>query len=244
LTKPSRKTDNSNDSTVLAIGDLHLPFAHPDHLPFLEACYSNYKCTRVVCLGDEIDSYAVSNYSHDPDGYSAGHEFEEALKGLHLLYKVFPKVEVCASNHTARPWKLAARSGLPERFLRDVKTVLEAPAGWSWADHVQVDGVIYEHGEGFTGPQAAIKAAVSNGCSTVIGHIHAYAGIAYSSLGETHLSGTNVGCLIDDTKYAFAYARHFKSRPWIGVGIVDRGVPRLIPMLMDKRKRWTGKLPA
>jgi LmbE family N-acetylglucosaminyl deacetylase len=60
------------NEVVMAIGDLHYPFAHTDHLEFLKAVQKLYKPTQIVCMGDEIDGAAISNYDPNPDGYSPG----------------------------------------------------------------------------------------------------------------------------------------------------------------------------
>lgn len=227
---------------VMAIGDMHCPFEHPDTLAFLLAVKAQYKPTQFVCLGDEIDGHALSDYVHDPDGMSAGMEHRAAIEKLRIIYKHFPKMKVCTSNHTARPFRKAFKAGIPASFLRSYRELLEAPAGWSWKHQWVVDGIIYEHGEGFSGERAHILAAKGNMQSTVIGHIHSFAGINYVSTPDQLLFGFNVGCLIDTKAYAFAYGANFKSRPIIGVGIVYKGVPVFVPMILTKGGRWIGKL--
>lgn len=227
---------------VLAIGDIHYPFAHPDHFEFLQAVKESYKPTKIVCMGDEIDAHALSDYDHDPDGYSAGHELEEAITKLKKLYKLFPRVDVCTSNHTARPFRRAMKYGFPKALFKSYSEFLQAPKGWVWEDKFVIDNVIYEHGEGFSGQQGAIKAAIANMQSTVIGHLHSWAGIQFHANPRFLIFGFNVGCLIDKDSYAFGYGRVMKNKPIIGVGIIDKGVPTYIPMRLRKDGRWVGKL--
>lgn len=229
---------NKGKETVLAIPDMHTPFEHPDTIPFLKWLREKYRPTKVVCLGDEIDMHAVSDHDKDPDGFSAGHELERAIEHLQPVYRLFPDVLVCTSNHTARPYRQAFKFGLPKAFLKSYHEFLGAPRGWVWADSHEVDGVIYEHGEGFSGQQAAINAAKANAQSTVIGHVHSFAGIQFSANPKQLIFGFNVGCLIDKTKYAFAYGNKFKNKPIIGAGIIRRGIPVYIPMIMDSSGRW------
>lgn len=227
---------------VLAIGDIHYPFAHPDHLEFLKAVTKMWQPTEFVCMGDEIDAHALSNFDHDPDGYSAGHELTAAIAELKKLYAIFPEMKVCTSNHTARPFRRGMKFGLPKALFKGYAEFLEAPKGWEWADKWEVDGVLYEHGEGQTGKNGALNAAVGNMQSTVIGHIHSYAGIAYYANPKHMIFGFNVGCLIDKDAYAFGYGAKIKTKPIIGVGVVASGIPAFIPMQLDKWGRWTGKL--
>lgn len=229
---------------VMAIPDFHAPFEHKDAYEFLKAVKRKEGPTKFVNLGDEADMHAFStNFRPDPDGDSPGHELKRAVSHLKAsLYKLSPDMLVCTSNHTARPFRKAFEFGLPKAVLKAYSEFLEAPKGWKWADHHEVDGVRYEHGEGVSGANGAIKAALQNMQSTVIGHIHAFAGIQYSANPRHLVFGFNTGCLIDKDQYAFAYGRTIRAKPILGVGLVERGVPRFIPMNLSTKGRWTGKL--
>ena len=230
---------------VLAIPDLQIPFQHVNALEFLKAVKAKYKPTVTVCIGDEVDFHALSDYDADPDGFSAGHEMRRALRVLRPFYRAFPEVLSCTSNHTVRPFKRAFKSGIPRHFLRSYTEFMEAPRGWEWRNFFIVDGIRYEHGHslgGGLGVTVAARAPLKNGRSTVFGHFHANAGIHWLSSPEALLFGFNIGCLIDAKSYAFNYALESKSRPILGCGIIDRGVPIFIPMLLNKRSRWIGEL--
>lgn len=229
-------------STVLAIPDLHCPFEHPDAVAFLAAVKKKYNPTAVICLGDEGDFHGLSEYDHDPDGDSAGREYKEMLDHLKPIYKMFPNVKVCTSNHTARPFRKAFKHGIPKAFIRSYAEFMKAPKGWKWADSWEIDGVIYEHGEGFSGREGAIKSAQGNMQSTVIGHIHSFAGIQFSANAKHLIFGMNAGCLIDSSAYAFAYGKKMKVKPILGCGIVKDGVPTFIPMLLNSQGKWIKKL--
>lgn len=227
---------------VLVIPDLQYPFAHRDHLDFLKALVKKYRPDQVVNIGDEVDFHAISEWDHDPDGLSAGDELKAGVRELKTLYALFPNVRVCTSNHTARPFRRAKKYGIPAAFIRDYREFLEAPPGWRWADSWEIDGVRYQHGEGFSGQAGALKAALTNMQSTVIGHIHSHAGIQYSANSKYLIFGFNVGCLIDRHAYAFAYGKMHPNKPILGAGLVINGIPLFVPMLLDKKSRWVGKL--
>lgn len=228
---------------VLVISDTQIPFQHKDYIPFLKAVAKKYKTDCVVHAGDEIDAHALGDFDHDPDGMSAGDELKAALKELKNLYRAFPVVKSCRSNHTDRPLRLAFRHGLPRAFLKDYKEFLQAPEGWSWADYWIIDGVRYEHGVGYSGQLGALKAAKTNMRSTVIGHLHAFAGINYFANSDIIAFGFNVGSLIDVKSYAFNYGKYYAQKPIIGCGVVLNGIPSFVPMLLNKRGRWIGTLP-
>lgn len=227
---------------VLALPDIHFPAHHVDLFPFLKAVKAKYKPHEVICLGDEIDAAALGEWDKDPDQPGAKDELELAIKYLKILYKIFPKVKVCTSNHTSRIYRKAAKAGLPSKLLKSYNEILEAPATWRWQDYWEVDGVLYEHGEGFSGQQGALKAAMQNMQPTVIGHLHSYAGIQYYANSKHLIWGFNAGCLIDRANPAFNYGKHIKAKPIIGVGLIINGVPQFISMRLNKKGRWIKKL--
>ncbi len=226
-------------STVLAMPDIHFPAHHPDTFEFLKHIKKTYQPNAIVCLGDEIDAAALGDWDKDPDQPGAGDELTKAIDYLKELYKIFPNVKVCTSNHTSRIYRRAHKAGMPKRLMRSYNEILEAPKGWVWEDRWEIDGVIYEHGEGFSGQQGALKAAVQNMQATVIGHLHSYAGIQYYANAKHLIWGFNAGCLIDRHHAAFNYGKHIKAKPIIGVGIIEAGVPRFVPMLLSKNGRWS-----
>lgn len=208
---------------VLAIPDLHAPYEHPDALKFLRKVYKDYQCDRVVCLGDEVDMHALSFHDHDPDLPNASAELEACFRFLKRLYKTFPDVSVCTSNHTSRPFRRAKKFGIPSAFMRSYAEFLKAPATWEWRDRWVIDGVQYIHGEGFSGKYGALRAAESHRQSTVMGHIHSYGGVTYSASNKDKIFAMNAGCLIDEKHRAFSYGKHFPHKPTLGCGVVIEG---------------------
>lgn len=208
---------------VLAIPDLHAPFQHKRAIEFLVYVYKHFKCDMVICLGDELDFHALSRWPKNPDGHSAGFEFSLGLAFLKELYSVFPNVRVVHSNHTSRPYKKAYEYGLMSALLKDYKTLLEAPDGWSWHEKIEQDNVLYLHGEGFSGQNAHTRAAMLNRKSTVIGHIHSFGGVQYMQSYSDRIFAMNAGCLIDVDSYSFAYAKTLANKPTLGCGVVLNG---------------------
>lgn len=230
--------NNKGKLRILAIPDLHIPFEHRDALAFLKWAKKKYSPDVVVNLGDEADMHALSDYDKDPDGFSAGDELIKTKEKLSEYYSLFPETMVCTSNHTSRPFRRALKYGIPKAYLRDYREFLDAPKGWEWHDHWSVDGTRFEHGQGYSGSMGALKAALTNMEPTVIGHIHSHAGIQFAANDKHLVWGMNAGCLIDRHAYAMAYGRHMPSKPILGLGIIDKGVPSFVPMLLDGRGRW------
>ena len=65
----------------------------------------------------------------------------------------------------------------------------------------------------------------------VMGHLHSNAGISIVSTHGQRIWGMNVGCLIDNEAYAFAYNKYTRQKPVLGVGVVVDGglTPIFIP---------------
>lgn len=227
---------------ILVISDLQAPFHHPDSIKFLKAVKKKYKTNITVCIGDEVDFHALSDYTPDPDGMSANTELNASLTLLNGLYEEFPKVMVCTSNHTSRPFRRAFKAGIPSTFLRSYSEFLKAPPGWHWRDKWEIDGIVFEHGESFGGDHSAIKHAKANFKSTVIGHHHSLFCIEYYQNSDKRVFGASSGCLIDDNTYAFRYNKHQKNRPQLGVVVILDQCPILVPMNLTKSGRWTRKI--
>lgn len=227
---------------ILVIPDLHCPFEHPDAFSFLKKLKRLIKPDEFICLGDEIDAHSFSRWVSDPDGYSPGHELDRALISMKKLYEIFPEMKVCTSNHTVRPLKKAIEVGLPRKFFKGYSEFLEAPAGWSWRDRWILDDILFEHGEGVSGAHAHLKAARANMQSTVIGHVHAHAGFQYLSSHEKLIFGFNAGCLINPETYAFDYGKKLRDKPILGAAVILDGVPQFIPMILDRKGKWTRKI--
>lgn len=226
--------------TVLIIPDLQIPFHHQDAFKFLEYIKHKVNPTKIVCIGDSIDSHALSDYIHNPDGYSAGHEHKTALLYLQELYSIFPSGIELDSNHNNRIFRRACSAGIPKVFLKSYKEFMNAPDNWEFMTHCIIDNIMYEHGDSFSGGMAAKTAAISNMRSTVIGHHHNTASIHYVANKERMLFGMNVGCLIDNESYAFEYNKKNKTQPTLTCGVVDKGVPSLYPLIINSKNRWVG----
>lgn len=231
---------SSDTARVLVIPDLQIPYEHPDALRFMQAVKRKLKPTDVVCIGDEVDQHRMARFDPDPEAPGAGDELREAKSRLRKWYRSFPDVMVCMSNHTARIYKKAFHAGIPEAYLRPINEWLGAPDTWRWADHWEIDGVRYEHGDAQGGMYAARNLALRNRQSTVIGHHHSHGGVWYMANHTEMLFALNVGCLIDPNSLAFKYAKHSAFKPTLGCGVVNEGIPSFIPMVIDQFGRWRG----
>jgi len=223
-------------SRVLAFSCLHTPFDHKDAIDFLNDTRKKYKCDKIVCLGDEIDFHVLSDYQYEPDAMGAKEEYCKAMGRLSKYQTVFPKMEICTSNHTSRVYRAAAKAHIPMDFLKSYKEFMLAPKGWNWHDEVIIDNVIYIHGDGYSKVEQAV---LSKFQSVVMGHLHTKGEVEYIATPNQLVFGMNVGCLYDRHQYAFRYASKHKRKPILGAGVVIDGKyavfePMIIP---DKIRR-------
>lgn len=231
------------NKSILIISDLHAPYNHPDTIPFLRAIKKKYKPTRVILSGDEADFHGISFHDHDPDLDNPGKELDKAIKALKPLYTLFPKAEVLESNHGSLVLRKALANGLSQKFFRTPGEILQAPKTWSWHFDLVLklpNGTqcYFHHSKGAN----VKKNSQALGMSFVQGHHHETFEISYWGNPNALLFGMTVGCLVDSHSLAMAYNKNNLKRPVIGVGVIIDSIPQLIPMVLNKHGRWTGKL--
>lgn len=112
--------------------------------------------------------------------------------------------------------------GLPKRCFKPYREIWQLPDGWEDDFHFTIDGVIYQH-SAMSGKLAHLNIAISNRASTVIGHGHSFAGIAYTASPRDCIFGMNVGCGIDAKALAFAYGKDFPHKPIVACATVENG---------------------
>jgi len=217
---------------VLVISDTQAPFHHPDTLEFLEHVYYKYKCNAVVHIGDEIDNKFLK-YASINDPHTAKEQHEIALSFMKGLYKIFPNVKVCNSNHVSE--RLAAQAeaaNIPEFYLKSQHEYLEAPKGWGWADEWVIDGVKYEHGHKYGGQKPHEKAVECNFMSSVIGH-HPLLKVSYVNRNDKLFFGMCVGMMVVNLNnarmgYGMKYSKRYATKPPLGCGVVLNGNQAII----------------
>lgn len=223
-------------SNVLIIGDLHLPFTHPEYLRFCKDTKKKYRCTEVVFAGDIVDLCGLGFWDSDADGRSTGDEMNLAREGVAQWYKAFPKAVACIGNHDARTIRHAKKHGMPLQALKSFAELWGTPE-WSWDWSHEIDGILYTHGTG-SGPMAAHKIMQKKHKSVVIGHVHSSAGVLYNTTADRRMFAMNVGCGIDCSAYAFHYAKDHLDRPVLGNGVVLDGTAIFNPMPCGRGEKY------
>jgi len=231
--------EKKKKSRVLVIGDMHEPFAHRNYLEFVREVYNEFGCDKIVFIGDVVDNHSISYHDHNPDGMSPGSELQQAKKKLQKWAKAFPEALVCIGNHDELLYRKAVTHGLPNEVFRGFNGVYGTPVTWQWRLSWELDNVLYQHGTGNSGESAHKTRALKNRQSTVIGHVHSHAGVAYMASEKDLIFGMNVGCGIDIKSYAMLYGRNFVCRPTLGCGVVLEGKHAFfIPMDLGTKIKW------
>jgi predicted phosphodiesterase len=229
LTKKERR--------ILVVGDLHCPFDLDGYLKFVVDTYEQWNCNQILMIGDAVDHHFSSFHPTDPDGFGGGEELDRAIKRLSRYRDAFAKIcdkkiDICIGNHDRLIMRRAFDSDIPARWIKSYNEVLGTD--WNWVESIVYDDVLYEHGEG---GQAKTKAK-NNMMSSVCGHTHTACGVDWFVGKKYRVFAMQVGCGVDASTYAAAYAKNFK-RQAIGAGIVLGGhtaINVLMPLGEKKAK--------
>lgn len=235
-----RKEDVAEDnSRVLLISDMHIPYHHPDTLEFLKHLKEKYNPTRVICLGDELDKHALSYHDSDPDLPSAGDELRRSVPVIHQLFEMFPVMDIIESNHGSLVWRKAKTNGIPRQYIKSYNNVLGVGEGWKWSFDLTItlpngQKCYIHHGK----TSNVIQLSQQMGMNAIQGHYHEACRIDYWGNPTGLYWGMQCGCLIDDDALAFSYNNVNIKRPVIATGLIIDSIPVLEPMLLNREGRW------
>ena len=206
----------TNERRILVVGDIHAPFQLDGYLEFCQETYAKHLCNQVIFIGDIIDNHYTSYHETDTDGYSGGGELLHAIEVVADWKQAFPVADVIIGNHDRMCMRKAQTSDIPSAWIKSYNEVLGT--NWNWVERIVYDNVQFIHGEGGT----ARTKAKNDMMSTVQGHIHTQAYVEWMVGRNFRIFGMQVGCGIDGSSYAAAYAKHFKKQA-IGCGVVLGG---------------------
>lgn len=238
-----RKVDRQEDnSRILFISDMHIPYHHVDTIAFLKHLKAKYNPTRVICLGDELDKHALSYHDSDPDLPSAGDELKKSLPVIQELFEIFPTMDIIESNHGSLVWRKAKTFGIPKHYIKSYNDVLGVDGGWKWSFDLTVNlpngqKCYVHHGK----TSNVIQLSQQMGMCAVQGHFHESFKIDYWGNPTGLYWGMQCGCLIDDDTMAFNYNNVNIKRPIIGTGLVIDSMPVLEPMILNQNGDWIGR---
>ena len=228
--------------SILVISDLHIPYQHPDSFTFLKQIKKEFKPDFIVNIGDLLDFHAISMHTHDPDLMSAGDELKRSKEYVKELESIFPQMVEVESNHSSLVYRRALKYGLSRDFLKDYGQFLGTKK-WKWVDDLTLtmsnkQRCFFTHGRSAD----VLKVSQTMGMSAVQGHYHTKFVISYWANPDNLFFAMNVGCLAAQKHMAFAYAKNFRTRFIMGCGIINNGIPRLLPMVLNNKGNWIGDI--
>lgn len=215
-TKAAYDNFTKKERRILVIGDIHAPFTLDGYLEFCQDVYSRYNLNQVIFIGDILDNHYSSYHETDPSGLSGKDELECAIEHVALWKEAFPVADVIIGNHDRLIMRKAFSSDVPKEWIKSYNEVLGT--NWNWTERIVYDNVQFVHGEGGT----ARTKARNDMMSTVSGHIHTQAYTEWLVGRNFKVFAMQVGCGVDASSYAAAYAKNFK-RQAIGCGVVLGG---------------------
>ena len=221
---------------------MHLPYQHKDSIKFLKEIKKEFKPDKIVNIGDLLDFHAISMHDSNPDLYSAGMELDKAKEYIKVLEDIFPEVIEVDSNHSSLVYRRALKYGMSKQFLKPYGEFL-GTRKWKWIDDLTLtmsngQRCFFTHGRSAD----VLKVSQTMGMNCVQGHYHTKFLISYWANPDNLFFAMNVGCLINQKSMAFSYAKNFKTRFILGCGIILNGIPRLLPMVINKKGDWIGKI--
>ena len=227
---------------ILVISDLHIPYHRKDSFDFLKEIKKQYKPDTVINIGDEIDCHALSFHDTNPDLPSAGHELTIAREYIKELENIFTRMILLDSNHSSLVYRRAVKFGMSRQFLKDYGEFLGTKK-WKWVDDLTItmsngEKCFFTHGRSAD----VLKVSQTMGMSACQGHYHTAFTIKYWANPNRLFWAMNVGCMIDQKGLAFAYSKNHRTRFIVGCGIILDGIPRLLPMVLNKKGRWIKKI--
>lgn len=247
----TKKINLKYEDNVAVISDLQIPFHHKDAFDFLRFVKKEFKITKWVCVGDEVDQSFLSYHEKDPNGDSAKEEIRKgrlALKELATIVETNWKKQkikdflIAWSNHGALHLRKAKTAGIPDDYIKSPNEVWGVPKSWKWFDEIVLK---YPHQ-----PEILIKHQMSNNsknnvlsrqCSVITGHFHTTMDLICRTNHYGQLMfGAIIGCLIDRFHPTFGYASNQKDVQQLGILVLVSGSPVLVPMWVDKNNRWIG----
>ena len=228
--------------SILVISDLHIPFHHQDSFAFLKEIKKEFKPDFIVNIGDLLDFHAINMHTHDPDLYSPGHELQISKKYVKELESIFPQMIEVDSNHSSLVYRRALKFGMSREFLKDYGDFLGTKK-WKWIDDLTLtmsngQRCFFTHGRSAD----ILKVSQTMGMSAVQGHYHTKFVISWCANPDNLFFGMNVGCLINQKSLSMNYAKNFRTRFILGCGVILNGIPRLLPMVLNNKGKWIGKI--
>lgn len=232
------RPEKSGPRRVGIIGDTHLPYELDGYLDFCQETFDKYDVNEVVHIGDFVDNHSLSFHDSEPMLHNVMGEYESAFERAQGWYEAFPEATLIMGNHDRIPARQLRKLGMePSIYMRPIEELFGMPEGWTVADSVVIDNVLYHHGETAGGINGFRKDAEQRMRCTVSGHNHSNAGISATATDQELVWGLAVGCGVNQKHMAFAYGKNFAKKPIVACGVVIEGEPHIEYMNLGSKVR-------
>lgn len=224
--------------TVLAIGDMHAPWASKCTLLAVYDAIRRIKPDVVIQMGDLYDLFSFTRFPRTHNIYTPSQELTIARKDAALFWssvkhagpRRMRRIQLWG-NHDDRAVKLALNKAPElEEFVHAGMRSLMRFDGVETVDDsrevYKIDNVGYHHGY-LLQPGAHAR---QNLCSMVTAHTH-FGCVVPLKLEKEIIWELNVGFVADRFAKPLGYSpqRRF-SRMTLGFGLIDRWGPRFVPL--------------
>ena len=233
-----------NYSRILICSDSHLPNHHEDTIDFYSAIINKLKPTYCCHVGDLCDFSSLQvNRNIDPNIDSPVLELTKTREAIKEFEKLFPKLDITYGNHDLRLQRKSENMGIPSDFIKGFNQLLNITADWKWHQKLLIplpsgQDLFVTHNF----KANILQSAMGLNCCFACGHFHTQMQLSYASSPTQLYWAMCVGTTLNPKSDAFKYQRTFVKRPLLGCGIVIDSIPQIIPMILDKHGRWTGKI--
>jgi hypothetical protein len=231
-----RPVGGTSGRKILALGDLHFPFANLGALSaVLQFAECNPDITDIVQVGDLFDMYSWAKF---PRSHLVIRPDEEITLGRRMaedfwkkLQNILPRAKCwqLLGNHDIRPLKKVAELAPEAEVFIELRKWFEFPGVSTIHDPrawLEIDGVSFTHGHYLRLGQHAQRYQRN----VVCGHTHKGGVFFYQTVKGQILWELNCGYLGDERAKPLSYSP-VKQHDWtLGLGVIDQYGPRFISL--------------
>lgn len=236
----SHRPVKSKPNTVIAIGDLHMPWHSPRWLTKVYELIRQVKPSHIVQLGDAMDQFSHSRFASTRNIMTPSCELGVARQELEVFWATIRKIVPQATctqllgNHDDRMFSRLIESvpsmeSVVAGHLLDLYRFPGVELVESSRDRLELDGVIYMHGTGKLGTHC--RALSQN---VVRGHDH-QPGLVTQRVGDRVFWEASAGHCADPEAPVFGYVKHSRYAKLARALLkIERGQPHFYYDLEDQ----------
>lgn len=211
---------------VLIVPDAHRPYHHERAWQLMLKVGRAIQTKIIVCIGDLLDSYSISDHDKDPDRMGRFMwEVEGANKGLDELDKLGATTKLmCEGNHEYRVVREVRRHPQFYGVVPSIQQLLRLKErGWAFTPYLRstsIGKIHFTHTTGSYSRTAKFKALDRFRQNIVTGHDHRMVYIVENdAFGKKPSVSAGFGWLGDHTKIDYDHLVNVRATWPLGFGI-------------------------